>query len=375
MARVAVPPLMSLDPNEHDRDQRSALRWAALLAIVTVAWLVMPVGIGILLGTFLAFMVEHSHDHLKRWLGPRGAAIATVLGASVVLAVTLGGLGVLFVAKGTTLARMLIDAFKPGATGDHALVALGRLTQRIGISEADLTEKARGLATEIGDRTADIAGTIASTTGAAILGLLFAMLAMFYVLRNWDAISRGAQATFPLRPEYTRALFEEFRAVGKTTLLGAIGTSIAQGAFATVGYWITGVPEPLFFGAATAVASFVPAVGVLLVIFPVTVYLFLVEQPGDATLELVYSLVFVVGICDYVIRPRLVQGEAKVPALVTFASLFGGVETFGLKGLILGPVLMSLALAVLRLYGAEARGRSAMLGLGDARSPREETML
>jgi predicted PurR-regulated permease PerM len=114
----------------------------------------------------------------------------------------------------------------------------------------------------------------------------------------------------------------------------------------------------MFFGAATAVASFVPAVGVLLVIIPVGVSLFLINEPGHAVVELAWSLVFVVGICDYVIRPRLVRGEGKVPALVTFAALFGGVETFGLKGLILGPVLMSLALAVLRIYGDEARGEA-----------------
>ena len=61
----------------------------------------------------------------------------------------------------------------------------------------------------------------------------------------------------------------------------------------------------------------------------------------------------VVGLSDYVIRPRLVGSESASPALVTFSALFGGVEAFGLKGLVLGPVLMSLAIAVLRLYGRE----------------------
>jgi predicted PurR-regulated permease PerM len=355
----AVPPNPAVQHADRDREQRSALRWASLLAVLVVFWLLLPIGIGILLGTFLAFMVEHSHDRLRKWLGVRWAATATVASASIGLVMMLAGLGWLFVAKGTTLARMLIDAFKPGAAGDRALVAVGHLTDRLGISQADLEERARNLVSDIADRTADIATTIASTTGSALLALFFAMLAMFYVLRNWDSMSVRAQETFPLRPDYTRALFDEFRTVGRTTLLGAIGTGIAQGLFATVAYWIGGVPEPIFFGAATAVASFVPAVGTLLVIIPVTIGLFLVNMPGHAAIELTLSLVFVVAICDYVIRPRLVQGETKVPALITFASLFGGVEAFGLKGLILGPVLMSLALAVLRLYAAEARGRGA----------------
>ncbi|MFT3699244.1 MAG: AI-2E family transporter [Kofleriaceae bacterium] len=340
---------------ERERDQRTALRWASIIAIIVISWLILPIGIGILFGTFLAFMVERTHDRLRDRIGARAAAIATVTGASLALAATIGGLGWLFVSQGTVLAGRLIDAFKPGGVGDRALTALGRLTDRLGISQEELADRARSAVSSIANRTTEIAGTIASTTGTALLGLFFAMLAMFYVLRNWETITTRAQEVFPLKPEYTRALFEEFRSAGKTTLLGTIGTSLAQGILATIGYWLGGLPQPLFFGAATAVASFIPAVGTLLVIVPVTIVLFLLDMPGHAAIELAWSIVFVIFVSDYVIRPRLVRGEAKVPALVTFAALFGGVETFGLKGLVVGPVLMSLALAVLRIYGQEAR--------------------
>ena len=68
----------------------------------------------------------------------------------------------------------------------------------------------------------------------------------------------------------------------------------------------------------------------------------------------VWGAAVVVGVSDYVVRPRRVKGRGGAPALVTFAVLFGGVEVFGLTGLILTPVLMSTALAVLRIYGREA---------------------
>jgi predicted PurR-regulated permease PerM len=55
-----------------------------------------------------------------------------------------------------------------------------------------------------------------------------------------------------------------------------------------------------------------------------------------------------------VIRPRLVGDPEDMPALLTFVALFGGVELMGLAGLIVGPVLMSLALAALRIYEGEA---------------------
>ena len=62
----------------------------------------------------------------------------------------------------------------------------------------------------------------------------------------------------------------------------------------------------------------------------------------------------VVGFSDYVIRPRLV-GDEGMPAVLTFLALFGGLEVLGLPGLIAGPVLMALAVAVLRLYAREVR--------------------
>jgi predicted PurR-regulated permease PerM len=335
----------------------NALNWSALLACVVLLWLVAPIGVGMLLGTFLAFMAQPLFRWLALRVGDRGAATGTVVLTMLGFTSALGGLAWLFVSDGTVLAGQLIAAFKPGGPADEMVSSVAHLTERFGIARPELESHARDLAQEAASRASAIAEAIASTTGSSLLALFFAMLSMHYILRNWELISRRAPEVFPLRPVYTAALFAEFRQVGRTTLLGALGTAIAQGVFATIGYAIAGVPEPIFFGAATAVASFVPAVGVLLVIVPVAVGLFVSGYPGHGIIELVWSLTFVVAVCDYVIRPRLVRGEDKVPSLVTFAAIFGGVEVFGLKGLVIGPVMMALAIAVLRLYAAETRKR------------------
>jgi len=182
---------------------------------------------------------------------------------------------------------------------------------------------------------------------------------MHFILRNWQAVALRAQAVLPLRPDYTAALFAEFRRVGRTTLVGTVGSGLAQGVLATLGYWICGVPEPLFFGAATSVASLVPAVGAALVWAPVGVVMILAGNQAGGVVELVWGALLVGALCDYVIRPRLVGGGGTLPPLVTFAALLGGVQVLGLKGLIFGPMIMSLAVAVLRIYATEARKRRA----------------
>jgi len=94
---------------------------------------------------------------------------------------------------------------------------------------------------------------------------------------------------------------------------------------------------------------------------PVGIVLILVGRPGHGILELVWGATVVGVMADYIIRPRLVGGAGHLPSIVTFAALLGGVQVFGLKGLIVGPVLMSIAIAVLRLYSLEARKRRADL--------------
>ena len=340
---------------ELEHEQHTVLSWAAVIALLVVLWLMIPVGAGILLGAFLAFMVQPRFEELCKRVGARWAAVLSVTGVTLALAVGFGVVGWILVVRGSALAQRVIDESSPGGLVDHAVQSVDRWVTHLGVTHEDLNAHLRDLANHLASRTLGIATAIAAATGGVLLGLFFAILSMHYVLRNWAKVSTRAQQVLPLRPEYTAALFDEFTRVGRTTLVGAVGTAIAQGVFATFGYWISGVTEPAFFGAATAIASFIPVVGVLTVIVPIAVGLFVLGMPGHAAIEIVWSLVTVVFVCDYLIRPRLVRGETEAPALATFVSLFGGVELFGLKGLIVGPVMMAVAMAVLRLYGKEAR--------------------
>jgi len=77
-------------------------------------------------------------------------------------------------------------------------------------------------------------------------------------------------------------------------------------------------------------------------------------------LELCWGGVVVVGVSDYLIRPRLIGASSSMPALLTFASLFGGVEVFGLAGLLVGPLVMSVSFALLRIFAKDAEERRAL---------------
>ena len=151
---------------------------------------------------------------------------------------------------------------------------------------------------------------------------------MHATLLHWGLAVGKLEAVLPLRPEHTRALLAAFRRAGRATLAGDGCHRGGPGALAGVGYWVTGVPEPVFFGIATAIASIVPAVGTLLVWVPAGVYLLISGHVTWGIVELAWGLLVVVGFSDYVIRPRLV-GDENMPLLLTFIALFGGLEVLG----------------------------------------------
>jgi predicted PurR-regulated permease PerM len=359
------------------RAERQALGVFAVIAIAAIAWIARPVGVGILMGTLIAFSIQPLYERaVERTRRPALAALGCVVVSTIALVATMSGLVSLFISRGRVMGQSLSASLKQG--GGLWEVAQ-KLAARLGGFEVHVEELRAKLieaTTELASRAAAIAATVATTTFDLLLALFFAMMTLSFVLRHWTTITLRAEDMLPLRPRYTRALLDEFQRVGRTTLLGTVVTGLAQGAFAAVGYWITGVPEPAFFGAATAVVSLVPGVGTLLVWVPAGLFLIGTGHPGMGALELVWGSLVVVGASDYIIRPRLVGGHGTMPALMTFAALFGGVEVFGLAGLILGPLAMSLSFAILRIFAQESAERRASgelhAGATSLRSPPAE---
>ena len=334
---------------------RAALSVLALVGVALFLWLALPVGVGLLLGTLTAFTVESNYRRLTaRWGRPELAAITCTAGTALLFSVAIACLAYLLVSRGVDMARAAQVAFAPEGQG---WAFLQQVAHRLGIREITpehVTTRVAAAAGQIATSAAEIGAAIASASFRILLGIVFAVMTTHFVLRHWHAITARIEAVLPLEARHTRALLEEFQRVGRSVLLGTIFTGLAQGLLAGIGYWVTGVPQPAFFGALTAVASLLPAVGTALVWVPAGIYLILTGHATAGVVELIYGALIVVFVSDYVIRPSLVRDAHGTPALLTVVALFGGVEAMGLAGLIVGPVVMSLALAMLRIYEIEA---------------------
>ena len=133
------------------------------------------------------------------------------------------------------------------------------------------------------------------------------------------------------------------------SVIAGLAVAAVQGLLGGIGFWIVGVRAPAVWGTAMAFTSLVPLVGASLVWAPVAVW-FLVT--GDVTRGLVLIGIGggLVGMADNILRPLLLTGRSSMNGLVTFVALLGGMSAFGLIGLVFGPVVVAIGMALLNAY-------------------------
>lgn len=211
-----------------------------------------------------------------------------------------------------------------------------------------------------------------------VIGFLMMLLAAFYLYLDGERLLSELRILSPLPDEYDREIFSKFKDVVDATFRGQMLTAMAQGGVTALGLWIAGIPGAVFWGAVAAVFSLIPMVGAAAVWVPATIYLFLnAAYHGSGQWRgffLVAWGIMVVSLVDNVIRPWAMKGKTKMPAVLLFFAILGGIQAFGFVGLILGPLVFALVIPLVDIYKTilldrelEARAAIATPGAGGAR--------
>jgi predicted PurR-regulated permease PerM len=184
--------------------------------------------------------------------------------------------------------------------------------------------------------------------GSWIFSSVITLVTMFFLFRGGAELLEESKSWVPLPAHVMDALFAETRVLMFANVYGVIAVALAQGLLTGLGFWFTGLPSAAFWGAVAAIFSILPLVGAGLVWLPGVLYLASTGNLTDAGILLAWSLV-VVSMADNVIRPIVLSESAQMNTAVMFFALLGGIEAFGLVGLFAGPIVFSLAIAVIKL--------------------------
>jgi predicted PurR-regulated permease PerM len=303
---------------------------------------------------FLAFLLYPVNLRLRRRFPGRGVAAGVLsLLAPIVILLPLSALSIAFVAQ----ISVLIQKMQKSAAGLD-IKSLSDLQQFPWIARINAwLESHTGISAEqiqswLVSGTREVLKDAASIGGGFFLGALGSLLGfaimlflLFFFLRDGDALLLRLRRLIPLDDVRKERLFSQLSGVTRAIVIGTSVTAILQGMLVGIGFTICSLASPVVFGVLAALFAMLPVGGTALVWGPAAIWLFVDGRWGFGIFMLAWG--FLLSGLDNVLRPLLISGRARISALAVFIGVLGGIPAFGPIGIIAGPVVLSLALALI----------------------------
>lgn len=186
----------------------------------------------------------------------------------------------------------------------------------------------------------------------SLIGKFFLMIfVFFFLIRDARSIVQRVLHLIPLSASHEEQIIMKIKTVARSALLGTFVTAIAQGIAGGIAFWICGLPA-LFWGLVMAFASLIPIVGTALIWTPASIYLFLSGRWGYGVFLIIWCAV-IVGMIDNFVRPIFMKGGAGMSTVLIFFAILGGINYYGLIGILYGPLIFGLTMVFLYIYQLE----------------------
>lgn len=333
------------------------LRWIVLLVAAGIAlyvcWLMLQPFLEVLAWAAVLVIVFHPvHRHIVAYTGrPGWSAMLSTLLVIVVILVPVSLVTIAVVNEMTELVRNLQGHFN--TLLDPNSPVIGRLMRWLGqyvdVSRLHpqeyLMQRLNSLSETIAGRTIGLVGGVVG----AVVEIFFIIFTMYYLFRDSDRIRRALREVIPLERQQAEQIFERTREVIYASVYGVLVIAAIQGAFGAAAFQVLGLPSALVWGVVMFLLSMIPMAGSFLVWVPAALWLALDGHWGKALILSLWGLL-VISTIDNFLRPRLVGQKTRLHELLIFFSVLGGLQIFGVLGLVLGPVIVAITLALMDIF-------------------------
>lgn len=194
-------------------------------------------------------------------------------------------------------------------------------------------------------------GTVFSSLAKILLNVFVFLIAFYFFLKDGSKLKNYFVALSPLNDTDDEVIVSRLKSAVSATVKGNLTIGLIQGALTGIGFAIFGVPNAALWGSVAVIAAFIPGIGTALVITPAIIFLFLTGNSFGGIGLSVWA-VTAVGLIDNLLGPKLVGRAMKLHPLAVFVAVLGGLAFFGPLGFILGPLAMSVCLALINIYSS-----------------------
>jgi predicted PurR-regulated permease PerM len=348
-----------------------------LLVVLTAATLYLsfiiarPFLTPIITATLLAIAINPLFIRISRYIRNRsGAAVlATVL---VLIAIVVPAVLIVNTLAHETMAlygwlneKQSLEGGWREYVGSLVHRPLEWVAARTGMSQQQLQQTALDRLQNVSAALLNWAKSLVVNIGETIIDTVIMLLTLFFLLRDGERIRDRIGAILPIEPRRYQQLIETISVSIAANMYGVLAVSLAQATLGAIGYAIAGLPSVMLWSAATAVFSMIPLAGAASVWVVASIYLMAAGNWGKAVFMLAWGA-GVISTADNIVRPVVLSGRVKLHTLLIFFSLIGGVKAFGIIGLFVGPIIVSVAIALLKIleeerleweHGSAAAGR------------------
>ncbi|HOW58247.1 MAG TPA: AI-2E family transporter [Candidatus Omnitrophota bacterium] len=206
-----------------------------------------------------------------------------------------------------------------------------------------------GTTKTIGNLAASQAATFTKNIFFIFLNIFFMCFLTFIFFKHGAKIYNFIFEIAPFEKETKKALFKQIDETFAAVIRGQLLTSIVQATVAGILFTSLGVPVPLFFTFLIFLTSLIPVLGAASVWFPIAVYLLVTQMFVKAIILFVVGF-FGISLLDNIIKPAIIGEKTKLPYFLLFFGIMGGMKLYGLMGIFLAPVVLSLFFALIKIY-------------------------
>jgi predicted PurR-regulated permease PerM len=185
--------------------------------------------------------------------------------------------------------------------------------------------------------------------GAFVFKTFVFLLTLFFILRDGPKFVRFIERFTPMHKEDVGQVSLTVYKTVLATVYGSIGVGLVQGLVGFVGYRIVGLDYSTLLGIATFMSSFVPPFGSGFIWFPVALYTFFEKSQYYGIFMFLYGFL-IISTIDNLVRPAIMKMGIRIPYIILFFSIVGGLLTFGFVGIFLGPIIFTTLFTLALIY-------------------------
>ena len=184
---------------------------------------------------------------------------------------------------------------------------------------------------------------------------------MYYLLKDGRWMVRKMKNILPVRKMHQEEFLERFNEVTFAVVFGNVIVALLQGVLASVGFFILGVESPLLWGLITMFVALIPLIGPFVIWIPLAIFMLVSGYLSGDTGSIIKGVgliiygVFIISSVDNIIKPKIISSRAQVHPALILLGVIGGLTVFGVVGIIIGPVILSLVDTAIDLFGREKK--------------------